>query len=220
MIIGFKSIMKEQDILNKALVGYGFKSKFITSIKGDKSLRESVYNRPKILNFVDENIEELSKVFNKLLLETGVHRLSIGFNNGEIKTFSVFDPLNMEIHTAQNMLDEDYIEVNFPKLSLLKKDKFIKRMYKNLIEDEIFNDLPNFWKIDLQNRNNQMSELTNTQTLNEILTTLPKLRDIDGYYLRTASVSLFNSSIALSFNCDGTQIMAHSSFNDFIEEYI
>jgi hypothetical protein len=212
--------MKEQNILSKALIGHGFNSKFITSIKGDKSLRESVYNRPKVINFVDENIKELSKVFTCLLLETGVHRLSIGFNNGEIKTFSVFDPLNMEIHTAQNMLDKEYLEHNFPKLSLDKKDSFIKRLYKNLLKDEVFEFLPEFWKDDLQGRNNEMSELTNIDTLSNILQTLPKLRDIDGYYLRTASISLFNSSIALSFNCDGTQIMAHSSFSDFIEEYI
>ena len=212
--------MQEQEILNKALIGYGFKAKFMTSIKGDKSLRESVYNRPKIINFVDENIQELSKVFNTLLLETGIHRLSIGFNNGEIKTFSVFDPLNMEIHTAKNMLDKSYLAINFPKLSLDKKDNFIKRMYKNLLLDEVFDDLPDFWKKDLKRRNSQMSELTNPHILSEILATLPKLRDIEGYYLRTANISLFNSSIALSFNCDGTQIMAHSSFNDFINEYI
>jgi len=93
-------------------------------------------------------------------------------------------------------------------------------MYKNLLLDEVFDDLPDFWKKDLKRRNSQMSELTNPHILSEILATLPKLRDIEGYYLRTANISLFNSSIALSFNCDGTQIMAHSSFNDFINEYI
>ena len=212
--------MKEQNILKKALIGYGFSPKFMCSIKGDKSLRESVYNRPRVVNFVDENIEKLSKIITHLLLNTGVHRISIGFNNGEIKSFSVFDPLNMEIHTASNILDEEYIAINFPQLSLDKKDKFIKRLYNYLTTDEVFTDLPNFWQNDFKNRNNQMQELTNTQTLNDILTTLPKLRNIEGYYLRTATISLFNSSIALSFNCDGTQIMAHSSFADFVDEYL
>jgi hypothetical protein len=212
--------MTEKEILNKALVGYGFSPEFITSIKGDKSLRESVYNRPRVVNFVDKHIEQLSKVCEFLLLNTGIHRLSIGFNNGEIKTFSVFDPLNMEIHSVENILDDEYIAVNFPKLNLEQKDAFIKRMYRYLVADEMFEHLPEFWKTDIQQRNAKMQELTNIQNLHYILQTLPKLRDIEGYYLRTAAISLFNSSIAMSFNCDGTQIMAHSSFNDFIEEYL
>lgn len=212
--------MKEKEILKKALVGHGFNPKFMTSIKGDKSLRESVYNRPKICNFMDENIAEISDICKFLLLNTGIHRISIGFNNGEIKTFSVFDPLNMEIHNATNILDKDYININFPTLQLSKKDEFIKRLYNNLLSDEIFDSLPDFWKKDMHERQNAMKELTNPQSLDYILNTLPILRNIDGYYLRTATISLFNSSIAMSFNCDGTQIMAHSSFSDFINEYL
>ena len=212
--------MKEQNTLKKALIGHGFKPDFLCSIKGDKSLRESVYNRPKTINFVDKHIVELGKVFAHLLLDTGVHRLSIGFNNGEMKSFSVFDPLNMEIHTAQNILDKDYVKKNFPKLELSKKDNFIKRLYKYVVADDIFQNLPTDWQNDLSSRNNEMIKLTSIRTLTEILKTLPKLRNIEGYYLRTASISLFNSSIALTFNCDGTQIMAHGSFHGFIEEYL
>jgi hypothetical protein len=126
----------------------------------------------------------------------------------------------MEIHSVENILDDEYIAVNFPKLNLEQKDAFIKRMYRYLVADEMFEHLPEFWKTDIQQRNAKMQELTNIQNLHYILQTLPKLRDIEGYYLRTATISLFNSSIAMSFNCDGTQIMAHSSFNDFIEEYL
>jgi hypothetical protein len=41
------------------------------SIKGDKSLRESVYNRERAFNSVDENLEQLSQVWLDLLLNTG-----------------------------------------------------------------------------------------------------------------------------------------------------
>jgi len=43
---------------------------------------------------------------------------------------------------------------------------------------------------------------------------------LDGYYLRSVVINLFNSTIAMSFNCDGTQIMSHKKFKEFINEYI
>ncbi|SFV65255.1 hypothetical protein MNB_SUP05-5-1067 [hydrothermal vent metagenome] len=212
--------MNKEKKLKNALVGYGFSPDLVCSLKGDSSLRNTVYNRERVHNFVDKNIKKLTKIFKCLLLETGVHRLSIGFNNGEIKTFSIFDPLNMEIHTAQNILDKDYLLQNFPKINLKEKDLFIKRLYKNLVKDEVFLTLPIEWQQSLYKRNQQMNELTNINQLSDLLKTLPKLRDIEGYYLRTATISLFNSTIALSFNCDGTQIMAHNAFEDFIKENI
>ena len=212
--------MQEEKKLKNALVGYGFSPNLVCSLKGDQSLRDTVYRRDKVHNFVDKNIQPLTKIFKTLLLETGVHRLSIGFNNGEIKTFSIFDPLNMEVHTAQNILDKTYLKENFPKVPIIEKDAFIKRLYKNLVQDEIFKNLPNQWQEGLFERNTQMKKLTNIKQLNNLLEMLPKLRELEGYYLRTASISLFNSTISLSFNCDGTQIMAHNAFEDFIKDNI
>ncbi len=209
---------KETKILKKALIGHGFSPYFVYSLKGDKNLRESVYQRPKVLNFVDENLPNLIEAFKLLLLETGVHRLSIGFNNGEIKTFSIFDPLNMEIHAAENILDKDYVNNNFPKIELEHKYLFIRRLYKYLSTDDVFSILSTDLQYDLVKRNNNMLKLTDVDVLSDILDTLSKLREIDSYYLRTAIISLFNSSIVLSFNCDGTQIMAHGAFKDFVKD--
>ncbi len=209
---------KETKILKKALMGHGFSPYFVCSLKGDKNLRDSVYQRQKVPNFVDNNLSELTEIFKHLLLKTTIHRLSIGFNNGEIKTFSIFDPLNMEIHTAENLLYEDYVSNNFPIIELESKDLFIRRLYKYLLTDDAFNTLPIYWQQNMINRNNNMTKLTDISVLSNILDTLTKLRAVDSYYLRTAIISLFNSSVALSFNCDGTQIMAHGAFEDFIKD--
>ncbi len=45
-------------------------------------------------------------------------------------------------------------------------------------------------------------------------------RNLEGYYLRSAVINLFNSTVSMSFNCDGTQIMSHKKFKEFIEDYI
>lgn len=213
---------QKANALKKALVGYGFDKNLIKSIKGDKSLRETVYNREKTSSSIDKNMPELIKIFEYLLLETGAHRLSIGFNNGEVKTFSIFDPANMEVHLASDLLDEDYINENFVKIPLKAKSQFFKRLYQMLTKDEIFKHLSPDWQTAFKSRNEAMknTKLTDVDELRYILKTLPALRNLDGYFLRTTSIGLFNSTVNMTFNCDGTQIIAHQKFKTFFEEYV
>lgn len=211
-------IIEQTKKLKAALVGYGFDKELIKSIKGDKSLRESVYARPKNNSFIDNNITQVLAVCENLLINTGIHRLSIGFNNSEIKTFSIFDPANMEVHLASDLLDDCYINDNFIKISLEEKSQFFKRLYIMLTKDKIFNHLSSKWQQDFKTRNENMQDakLTNIDELKYIISILPKLRNLEGYFLRTASIGLFNSTVDMTFNCDGTQIIAHHIFKDFV----
>ncbi|MDM8566302.1 hypothetical protein QUF74_11725 [Candidatus Halobeggiatoa sp. HSG11] len=214
-------MLSKENILKKALVGFGFNPYFLRSLRGDRSMRDTVYSRERCYSYLDEHSKALFKIFSHLLFNTGVHRLDIGFNNSQIDTFSIFDPLNMEIHTARNLLDDEYLQTSFPLVSWDEKDAFIKRFYQQILpRDDIFMKLPEDWQQNFRERNRQMKELTNVNQLNYLLETLPKLRELEGYYLRVANISLFNSSVSLSFNCDGTQILAHNAFADFIEENI
>ncbi len=208
--------------LKKALVGYGFDKHLVKSIKGDKHLRESVYDRPKHNSSVDDHLGEVLSICEYLLLSTGVHRLSIGFNNGEVKTFSIFDPANMEVHLAQDLLDTAYIADNFVEIPLEEKDQFLKRLCTMLTKDKIFDYLSTRWQVDFKARNHSMKgvALTNVEEIKHILGILPRLRNLEGYYLRSASIGLFNSTVDMTFNCDGTHIVAHQAFKNFIQENI
>ena len=208
--------MKKKD----ALVGYYFNNNLMHSIKGDKSLRESVYNRERAFNSVDENLEQLSQVWLDLLLDTGVYRLVVGLNNAEVRVSSVFDPFNTEVHLADDLLNSDYVDFHFNKIPLKKKSQLIKRIYKMLENDEVFGMLSLQWQQSLHERNQSMQKLTNINDLRFILKNLSKLRHLEGYYLRSVAINLFNSTVSMSFNCDGTQIMSHKKFKEFIEEYI
>ncbi len=208
--------MKKKD----ALVGYYFNNNLMHSIKGDKSLRESVYNRERAFNSVDENLEQLSQVWLDLLLDTGVYRLVIGLNNAEVRVSSVFDPFNTEVHLADDLLNSDYVDFHFNKIPLKKKSQLIKRIYKMFENDEVFGMLSLQWQQSLHERNQSMQKLTNINDLRFILKNLSKLRHLEGYYLRSVTINLFNSTVSMSFNCDGTQIMSHKKFKEFIEEYI
>jgi len=208
--------MKKKD----ALVGYYFNNNLMHSIKGDKSLRESVYNRERAFNNVDKNLEKLSEVWLYLLLETGAYRLVIGLNNAEVRISSVFDPFNTEVHLADDLLNPEYMDFHFNKIPLKEKSRLIKRLYKVMEKDTAFELLSPEWQKSLHVRNQKMEKLTDINDLRFIMENLPKLRDLEGYYLRSITINLFNSTVSMSFNCDGTQIMSHKKFREFIEHYI
>ena len=208
--------MKKKD----ALVGYYFNNNLMHSIKGDKSLRESVYNRERAFNNVDKNLEQLSQVWLDLLLNTGTYRLVVGLNNAEVRVASVFDPFNTEVHLADDLLNPEYVDFHFNKIPLKEKSQLIKRIYKMLESDKVFDMLSDKWQESLRTRNQSMQELTNIEDLRFILENLAQLRHLEGYYLRSVTINLFNLTVSMSFNCDGTQIMSHKKVKEFIEEYI
>ncbi|WP_428086843.1 hypothetical protein [Candidatus Thioglobus sp.] len=203
-----------------ALVGYGFDENLMRSLKGDPSLKESVYNRERTQSIVDDNIDELMDVVLSLLLFTGIFRIVIGLNNGEIKTSSVFDPFNVEIHLAEDLLVKEYVSSHFGMIDLDEKEALIKRYYQMLENDPAFNYLSDEWQKTAHQRNKNMKRLADEEELRYIVEHIPALRNLDGYYLRSAVINLFNSTISMSFNCDGTQIMSHKKFREFIEEYV
>jgi hypothetical protein len=204
----------------EGLVGYYFNNNLMHSIKGDKSLRESVYNRERAFNIVDDHLDELVDVWLFLLLKTGAYRLVIGLNNAEVRVASVFDPFNTEVHLAGDLLEPEYVDFHFNKISLDKKDKLIKRIYLMLEKDKTFALLSKDWQQSLLDRNQKMQQLTREDDLHFILQNIPKLRHLEGYYLRSITINLFNSTVSMSFNCDGTQIMSHKKFKEFITEYL
>jgi len=203
--------MNTGDNKKSALVGYGFDDNLMRSVKGDESLKDSVYNRERTHNIVDKNIDELMEVILFLLLSTGIYRIVIG---------SVFDPFNVEIHLAEDLLVADYVFDHFGMISLEEKEALIKRYYLMLEHDQAFEYLSEEWQEAFHDRNQSMKQLTDENELRYIVEHIPALRNLDGYYLRSAVINLFNSTISMSFNCDGTQIMSHKKFREFIDEYV
>jgi len=206
----------EQQELEKALMGVGVRplSTRVIGIRGDQSLRDTVYTRQHVPNFSDQYIEEISQIFYSLLTETGVHRLSIGFHDNEAKTFSVLDPLNMEMHRLEDLVRESYRRANFPSLSYAEKSNYISRLYRYVLGDIELQKRP-FWREQIAERNQQL-DLPSQEELRKLTDSIPVLRKIDGYFLRSAIINLFNNTLSLSFNCDGTQLMAIAGFEEFL----
>ena len=85
-------------------------------IKGDPSIRESVMMRKRYTSKVDTVFEELEPLLEDLMLNRGIYRIFVGFNSGEVRTNSIFDPLRQEVHDAEKLSDTQYIERQFPRI--------------------------------------------------------------------------------------------------------
>ncbi len=144
-------------------------------------------------------LDELVDVWLFLLFKTGAYRLVTGLNNAEV-------------YLADDLLKPDYVGFHFNKISLNEKDKLIKRIYLMLEKDKTFALLSKDWQQSLLDRNQKMQQLTHEGDLHFILQNIPELRHLEGYYLRSITINLFNSTVSMSFNCDGMQVISHKNF--------
>ena len=120
--------------------------KLLIGIRGDPSMRETTIERQRYSSKVDEHIDELLPHFEEMLLNRGTYQLFVGFNNGEIRTSSVFDPLTQEIHTAEKIMDEAYLSRQFPEICFEDKIHLIKDIYNGLRASPIYARMPGYWQ--------------------------------------------------------------------------
>ena len=186
-------------------------------IKGDPSMRETTFDRERYCSVVDNFYDEIAPHLQELLLNRSTYRLYIGFNNGEIRTSSIFDPLREEIHSAERMLDHAYLERQFPDLEYTDKVNLIHNLYTSLENSEFYKLLPDAWRGILSRRNAAWKPMA-IEHIKSIMTTLDKLRDIQQYYLRNASICIVQDLVRLQFNCDGTQIINAENYRKFLQE--
>ena len=186
-------------------------------IKGDPSLRESAIIRGRYKSTVDKVFDQLEPKLEQLLLNRGLYRLFIGFNSGEIRTNSIFDPLRQEIHEAEKLVDQQYLDRHFPAIEYDEKIKLMRDLYKTLRNSEQYNNMPNYWQNILNRRSDNWQPLE-PENIPGILSTVSALRDIQEYYLRNITICIVQGIVRMQFNCDGTQIIDAHNFKRFLEE--
>ncbi len=191
----------------------------IIGIKGDPSLRESAPLRKRYDSKVDSLFDQLEPNLEDILLNRGIYRIFIGFNSGEIRTNSVFDPLRQEIHDAEKIADKDYINRHFPLIAYDDKVALMRELYATLRASEHYKRIPTYWQ-NILNRRSQHWIPLEPENIPKILSTVRKLRDIEGYYLRNITMCIVQGIVRMQFNCDGTQIIDAHNFKHFLEENI
>lgn len=193
-------------------------NKLMVGIKGDTSLRETACTRTKTQTFLDDNFDQLKKVSTHVLSDTGVFNLALDFSNSEIRTTSVFDPFATEVHTAQQFLDDDFVEKNYPPISYLEKMEFIRQFFKSDVYKPMKKRLPTYWR-EVVNHRAEVCKPMSLISMKGIISSLKSLREIENYYLKFIALNVAQNVIHLRFNCDGTVIVAESEFCNLVKDY-
>ncbi len=211
----------EELILQESIVSAaGLNSRqVLIGIKGDPSLRESAPLRKRYDSKVDSLFDQLEPNLEDLMLNRGIYRIFLGFNSGEIRTNSVFDPLRQEIHDAEKIADRDYINRHFPHIEYSDKIALMRELYATLRASEHYKKIPGYWQ-NILNRRSQSWMPLEPENIPKILTTVRKLRDIEEYYLRNITICIVQGIVRMQFNCDGTQIIDAHNFKHFLEENV
>lgn len=186
-------------------------------IRGDPSLRETTYDRKRYKSEVDENIDILVPNLLELLLNRSTYKLFIGFNNGEIRTISIFDPLREEIHSVDKMIDHSYIERQFPEVPYEDKIQLMRDVYNNLRANPIYQRLPGYWNNIMARRSADWEPMEQEEIIH-VISTLKTLREMPTYYIRNVTISIVQSIVRMQFNCDGTQIVSAENYQQFLED--
>lgn len=208
-------ILKESLVDNIGLKGKGLH----ISIKGDPSLRESAFSRERYQSPVDPILPELQPVLIELLVQRSVYQVFIGFNSGEIRTLSIFDPFYEQIHQASKLLNPAYIDRHFPEITYEDKTKLVKDIYHYLETSKNFSSMPTHLQRILDNYYNKW-EPVSAEDIKKCIAKLGTLRDIPDFYLRNFTFSITRDAIRMQFNCDGTHIVNSEDYERFLQENI
>ncbi len=211
----------EELILQESIVSAaGLNSEqVLIGIKGDPSLRESAPLRKRYASKVDSLFNQLEPNLEDIMLNRGIYRIFIGFNSGEIRTNSIFDPLRQEIHDAEKIANKDYINRHFPLIDYNDKIALMRDLYATLRASEQYRKIPTYWQNILNRRSKHWLPLE-PENIPKILTTVKKLREVEEYYLRNITICIVQGIVRMQFNCDGTQIIDAHNFKHFLEENI
>ncbi len=188
-----------------------------TSVKGDPTLRETVPLRPRQESRIDRHAEEVLAACEWLLRKSGCYSVYIGFNSSEVRTESVFNPFNYEIHDAEALISEGYMARHFVRIPYQEKMRTISRVRGIVQKGSLRSYLPSHWRLLMDQQRDQWQPLAK-QDIRQIMHAFSQLRVIEGYYLRSAAISLSQRIVRASFNCDGTYIIEAAYFPDFVRQ--
>lgn len=181
------------------------------------SLRESAHLRKRYDSKVDSLFDQLEPNLEDIMISRGIYRIFVGFNSGEIRTNSIFDPLRQEIHDAEKIANTDYINRHFPQIDYDDKIALMRELYATLRGSVYYKNMPNYWQ-NILNRRSQNWKPLEIDNIPKIFSTVRKLRDIEEYYLRNITICIVQGIVRMQFNCDGTQIIDAHNFKHFLEE--
>jgi len=211
----------EEQILKESIVSAaGLNADTLqVGLKGDPSLRETVLQRERHRSSMDGIIDIIASNLDDMMLNRGIYCVYVGFNSGEIRTLSIFDPLRSEIHAGEKLADRHYIERHFPTITFEDKIDLMRELYEALRATRFYQRLPGYWQSILERRSGSWQPLCREE-INAVFASLRALREMQEYYLRNITVCMVQGIVHMQFNCDGTQIINAKNVRRFVDENI
>jgi len=185
------------------------------SIKGDPSLRETTFYRERYQSPMDKILKELQPRLKDLILNRSVFHIVVNYNSGEIRMRNVFDPFREQIHTADKLIDQAYVDRHFTEVGYEAKLELIKGIYEFISKSRLYSELPEYWQHILA-RSRQLSKPLAREEVENVMSHLVELRNVPHLYLRNLGINLVQDAIRLQFNCDGTHIVSTEDYQKFI----
>ena len=212
------SSMEEQVLKESIVSAAGLNAESLQiGLKGDPSMRETVLQRKRYRSGLDDVIDKVSHNLEDLMLNRGIYSIYVGFNSGEIRTLSIFDPLRSEIHAGEKLADRHYIERQFPTISFEDKVQLMKELYHALRATSFYQRLPGYWQSILERRSKTWKPLSR-EDISAVFASLEVLREMQEYYLRNITICMVQGFVRMQFNCDGTQIINARDLKRFLSE--
>ncbi len=209
---------RELILREKLIAATGVQGKSLRiGIKGDPSMRESAFSRPRHESVVDRMLDQLVPRLEELVVRRCVFQVFIGFNSGEIIIRSILAPFSEEIHAAHKLLDEAYVDRHFPPVDYERKAELIRSIYRTVRADALFAELPDSLQQVFGDYYDEWQPLPK-EDVAQAIARLPALRTIPNFYLRNCTISTVTDAIHMQFNCDGTHIVSAEEFGRFLEE--
>ena len=209
---------KELVLKESIMDSIGFSTEHMhLSIKGDPSLRETVFNRERYDSIVDVILPELTPNIESMLIERNVFRVLINFNSGEVEAYTLFNPFTPETHAANRLTSKSYLDRHFPMISYEEKSRIVKNLYTSLTQDPYLGELSSHWKHLFLDPLEEWQAVP-IEKIKQALSQLTTLRSLENYYLRNFSINTTQDVIRMQFNCDGTHIVSNEDYQRFLEE--
>ena len=117
-------------VLDEAIVGaFGLSpGTRYTRVRADPTLRETGPLHPRQESRIDRRVEEAPAACEWLRRKSGCYGVYLGFNSSEVRTESVFNPVNDEIHDAEALIAEGYLARHFVRAPYREKMSIIRRV--------------------------------------------------------------------------------------------
>ena len=152
-------------------------------IKGDPSIRGTVFHQTRSDSEMDKHIETIMGVVAELMLYHGVFHVMLHFSSSRAVIWVMEDPYRYRLLDIQELIDPD-ICLAYPRTPYAK------------------------------------NALIPAEQIRTVLDSFQALRLMDEmFYLRSATLNIFNGIVGLTFSCDGSHYIPYDEFLTMDNEF-